>query len=114
MRISDWSSDVCSSDLACVVGEPTNPTRLGEVMKIGRRGSMNGWLTAHGTQGHVAYPHLADNAAHRLIRMLAAVTAEPLDDGTDHFQPSSVQIPSLDIGNQIGSALCRERVCPYV
>lgn len=83
----------------CIVGEPTNPTRLGEMMKIGRRGSMNTWLTVHGEQGHVAYPHLADNAAHRLINLLQAITSEPLDQGSDHFQPSTLQISTIDIGN---------------
>ncbi len=83
----------------CIVGEPTNPTELGEMVKIGRRGSMNTILTVKGTQGHVAYPHLADNAAHRLVKMLGALTAEPLDEGSDHFQASSLQITSIDIGN---------------
>lgn len=83
----------------CIVGEPTNPAELGEMVKIGRRGSMNSILTVNGTQGHVAYPHLADNAAHRLVRMLDALTAEPLDDGNEHFQASSLQITSIDIGN---------------
>ena len=84
---------------ACLVGEPTNPERIGDMMKIGRRGSMNCVLTARGAQGHVAYPHLADNAAHRLVGMLDALIAEPLDDGNAHFQPSSLQITSIDIGN---------------
>ncbi len=84
---------------ACLVGEPTNPERIGDMMKIGRRGSMNSILTARGTQGHVAYPHLADNAAHRLVAMLDALIAEPLDEGNEHFQPSSLQITSIDIGN---------------
>lgn len=84
---------------ACLVGEPTNPTRIGDMMKIGRRGSMNSILTVQGKGGHVAYPHLADNAAHLLVRMLDALTREPLDDGNEHFQPSSLQITSIDIGN---------------
>jgi succinyl-diaminopimelate desuccinylase len=83
----------------CVVGEPTNPTRLGEMMKIGRRGSMNSIVTVHGQQGHVAYPHLADSASHRLVRMMSALIGEPLDAGNEHFQASSLQITSLDIGN---------------
>lgn len=83
----------------CLVGEPTNPHRIGEMMKIGRRGSMNSILTVHGKQGHVAYPHLADNAAHLLVQMLHALTSAPLDEGNDHFQPSSLQITSIDIGN---------------
>ena len=83
----------------CLVGEPTNPHAIGEMMKIGRRGSMNSILTVNGKQGHVAYPHLADNAAHLLVKMLDALTREPLDQGNDHFQPSSLQITSIDIGN---------------
>jgi succinyl-diaminopimelate desuccinylase len=84
---------------ACVVGEPTSATLLGDMIKIGRRGSMTGRLAVEGVQGHVAYPHLADNAAHRLVAMLGALTATPLDDGTGHFQPSSLQVTTIDIGN---------------
>jgi succinyl-diaminopimelate desuccinylase len=84
---------------ACVVGEPTNPTRLGEMMKIGRRGSMNSIVSVYGQQGHVAYPHLADSAAHRLVKMMDALISAPLDDGNEHFQASSLQITSIDIGN---------------
>jgi succinyl-diaminopimelate desuccinylase len=83
---------------ACVVGEPTNPTVLGEMAKIGRRGSFTGRLAVYGTQGHVAYPHLAENAVHRLGRMIALLT-EPLDRGTDHFQASSLQFTTVDVGN---------------
>ena len=69
------------------------------MVKIGRRGSMNGKLTVHGVQGHTAYPHLADNAAHRIVRMLDAVIAASLDEGSAHFQPSTLQIASVDVGN---------------
>ena len=84
---------------ACVVGEPTSATRLGDMIKIGRRGSMTGRLTVEGVQGHVAYPHLADNAAHRLVALLASLTARQLDDGTEHFQKSGLQVTTIDIGN---------------
>jgi succinyl-diaminopimelate desuccinylase len=83
----------------CVVGEPTNPTVLGEMAKIGRRGSLNGRLTVDGAQGHVAYPHLADNPIPKLVRLLAALDAEHLDDGTPHFQPSNLEITTVDVGN---------------
>lgn len=83
----------------CVVGEPTNPDSMGEMMKIGRRGSLVGRLTVHGIQGHTAYPHRADNPAERLVRMLATITAAPLDGGTAHFDPSTLAITSIDIGN---------------
>lgn len=84
---------------ACITGEPTNPTKLGEMVKIGRRGSMNGWITVHGTQGHTGYPHLADNAAHRLVDMLKALTDWEVDRGSEHFQPSTLAISTIDIGN---------------
>jgi succinyl-diaminopimelate desuccinylase len=98
-KMLDWLDETGESLDICVVGEPTNPNELGEMAKIGRRGSMNMILTVKGTQGHVAYPHLADNAAHRLVAMLDALTSEPLDEGNDHFQASSLQITSIDIGN---------------
>ena len=84
---------------ACVVGEPTNPQRLGEMIKIGRRGSLTAKVTAFGTPGHSAYPHLADNPIPRLMKMLTAITEKPLDEGTAHFQPSTLAITTVDVGN---------------
>lgn len=84
---------------ACLVGEPTNPTKLGEMIKIGRRGSLTAKLTVYGTQGHAAYPHLADNPIPRLMKMLAAVTDAPLDAGSAHFQASTLAITTVDVGN---------------
>lgn len=84
---------------ACITGEPTNPNSLGEMIKIGRRGSLNAVLRVSGVRGHVGYPHLADNPVHRLMAMLSAVTEAPLDEGTEHFQPSSLQVTSVDVGN---------------
>src|SRR5688572_13699984 len=84
---------------ACLVGEPTNPKRLGEMAKIGRRGSWTGHLTVKGVQGHIAYPHLADNPTHRLARMIVALTDTPLDRGTAHFEPSTLQVSTIDVGN---------------
>jgi succinyl-diaminopimelate desuccinylase len=84
---------------ACLVGEPTNPKRLGEMAKIGRRGSWTGHLTVKGVQGHIAYPHLADNPTHRLARMVVALTETPLDAGTAHFEPSTLQVSTIDVGN---------------
>ena len=83
----------------CVVGEPTNPTKLGEMIKIGRRGSLTAKLTVHGTQGHSAYPHLSDNPIPRLMKMLAAITEKSLDEGSAHFQPSTVAITTIGVGN---------------
>jgi succinyl-diaminopimelate desuccinylase len=83
----------------CVVGEPTNPTKLGEMIKIGRRGSLTAKLTVHGTQGHSAYPHLSDNPIPRLMKMLTAITEKSLDEGSAHFQPSTIAITTIDVGN---------------
>ncbi len=84
---------------ACLVGEPTSPKDLGETIKIGRRGSANGVLTVEGTQGHAAYPERADNPIPRLVRMLDAMASTPLDHGTEHFQPSTLALTSVDVGN---------------
>ncbi|KAA9019721.1 succinyl-diaminopimelate desuccinylase [Sphingobium limneticum] len=83
----------------CLVGEPTSSARLGDVVKIGRRGSVNMWIRAAGAQGHVAYPHLADNPIPKLVRILTAIEAEVLDAGTDWFQPSNIEITDLEVGN---------------
>lgn len=83
----------------CLVGEPTSVHRLGDMMKIGRRGSVNIWLTVEGREGHVAYPHLADNPIPRLVRMLAELDALVLDEGTEWFQPSNLEITDLAVGN---------------
>jgi succinyl-diaminopimelate desuccinylase len=98
-KVLDWLKARGETIDACVVGEPTSATQLGDMIKIGRRGSMTGRLSVEGVQGHVAYPHLADNAAHRLIALLAGLTARLLDDGSEHFQKSGLQITTIDIGN---------------
>jgi len=100
VRVLEWMAANRQIPDFCLVGEPTCPVRLGDVVKIGRRGSMNARITIHGVQGHVAYPHRADNPAHRLVRALAALTAAPLDAGSDWFEPSSLQITSIDIANR--------------
>ena len=84
---------------ACLVGEPTSVDELGDMAKIGRRGSLTVTLEARGRQGHVGYPHRADNAAHRLVRVLARLVETPLDEGTELFEPSSLQVTTIDIGN---------------
>ncbi len=83
----------------CLVGEPTNPQAIGEMIKVGRRGSINCWLTVTGTQGHVAYPDRADNPIPALMRKLLMLSETPLDDGYERFQPSSLQITDIHIGN---------------
>jgi succinyl-diaminopimelate desuccinylase len=91
----------------CLVGEPTSVHRLGDTVKIGRRGSVNLWLTARGAQGHVAYPHLADNPCPRLVAMLAELDALELDQGSDWFQPSNLEITDITVGNPATNVIPR-------
>jgi succinyl-diaminopimelate desuccinylase len=99
VRVLPWMAEHGAIPDFCLVGEPTNPATLGEVIKIGRRGSLNARIVVHGTQGHAAYPQRADNPTHRLLAALSEMLAAPLDDGTDWFEPSSLQVTSLDVGN---------------
>lgn len=99
VKVLDWMKAQGEAMDACIVGEPTNTTTLGETIKIGRRGSLNGYLTQHGTQGHVAYPQHADNPLPKLVKLLDKLASTPLDDGTEHFQPSNLEITSIDVGN---------------
>ena len=97
----------------CLVGEPTSVNRLGDMMKIGRRGSVNIWLEVQGTQGHVAYPHLADNPIPGLVAMLAELDALVLDEGTDWFQPSNLEVTEIDVPNDAHNvipALAKARI----
>ena len=97
----------------CLVGEPTSVARLGDTVKIGRRGSLYIWLEVAGTQGHVAYPHLADNPVPKIVAMLAELDALVLDEGTDWFQPSNLQITQVEVDNPAANvipALARARI----
>jgi succinyl-diaminopimelate desuccinylase len=84
----------------CLVGEPTSVNRLGDMMKVGRRGSVNMWITVEGSQGHVAYPHLADNPVPKLLAILSEINAIVLDEGTEFFQPSNIEITDINVGNK--------------
>lgn len=99
-KVLGWLRDQGQDLDDCLVGEPTNPRVLGEMIKIGRRGSLNVDLTVHGVQGHAAYPELADNPLPRLLRLLLALDETALDEGSDHFEPSRLTITSIDVGNQ--------------
>ena len=104
-KVLEWLAERGEAIDAAIVGEPTCAAALGDMIKIGRRGSMTGRLTVFGVQGHTAYPHLADNAAHRLVGMLAALTEAELDRGSPHFPPSSLQISTIDIGNPASNVI---------
>ena len=89
----------------CIVGEPTNPNKLGEMIKIGRRGSTNITLTLKGNEGHVAYPQLADNPIPKLILILNELIKEPLDEGNEYFDASNLEITSIDAGNSASNVI---------
>jgi succinyl-diaminopimelate desuccinylase len=89
----------------CLVGEPTNPNKLGEMIKIGRRGSITGRLTVIGTQGHVAYPHIANNPSNTMVKILKKIKEVKLDKGTKNFQPSNLEITKINIDNHTDNVI---------
>jgi succinyl-diaminopimelate desuccinylase len=105
VAILDWMAFNGERMTDCLVGEPTCPTEMGEMMKIGRRGSMTAEITAVGVQGHSAYPHRARNPLSALVRLLARLDAEPLDRGTPHFDPSTLAITTIDTGNTASNVI---------
>ncbi|HKH96684.1 MAG TPA: succinyl-diaminopimelate desuccinylase [Beijerinckiaceae bacterium] len=105
VKLLDWAYGRGERFDHCILGEPTNPERLGDMLKIGRRGSLTGRLAVHGKQGHVAYPHLADNPIRGLMRLIDALSAEPLDAGTDHFDPSNLEFTTVDVGNPASNVI---------
>jgi succinyl-diaminopimelate desuccinylase len=105
VKMVDWVRDNGHVPDMCIVGEPTNPEAMGDTIKNGRRGSLSCTLTVTGTQGHVAYPHLADNPITRLLAMVAPVNGCELDGGNDDFDPSCANVTSIDVGNQAGNVI---------
>jgi succinyl-diaminopimelate desuccinylase len=113
VALLDWMAAQGEAMSVCLVGEPTSPARLGEAMKIGRRGSLTARLEATGVQGHSAYPHRAKNPVHAMVDLLAKLTARPLDEGTAHFDPSTLQVVTFDTGNPASNVIpasCRATV----
>jgi succinyl-diaminopimelate desuccinylase len=108
VKLLAWAAEQGERFDACLVGEPTSPERLGDAAKIGRRGSVVADLVVRGRQGHTAYPQRADNAAHRLVAVLHRLITTPLDEGTEWFEPSNLQLTSIDIGNPAGNVVPSE------
>ncbi len=98
-KVLDWLGERGERLDHCLVGEPTNPEALGDMVKIGRRGSLTGTLVVHGVQGHVAYPHLADNPLPRLIEILSRLSRHTFDSGNAHFLPTNLELATIDVGN---------------
>src|SRR5262245_44170222 len=98
-KLLEWAAAKGESWDAAIVGEPTNRESLGDMAKIGRRGSISGTVTVLGRQGHAAYPHLADNPVRGLMQLADALLIPALDEGTEKFQPTNLEITSVDVGN---------------
>ncbi|MCA1491064.1 succinyl-diaminopimelate desuccinylase [Sinorhizobium alkalisoli] len=99
VKLLEWAAGKGERWDACLVGEPTNPDALGEMIKIGRRGSLSGRITVHGVQGHAAYPHLADNPVRGVVQLVQALMHPPFDKGTENFQSSNLEVTTVDVGN---------------
>ncbi|MBN9067044.1 MAG: succinyl-diaminopimelate desuccinylase [Rhizobiales bacterium] len=100
VKLLGWAAAKGEKWDGAIVGEPTNPNVLGDMIKIGRRGSLSGTITVHGRQGHVAYPHLADNPLPGIVALAGALMHPPFDEGTKDFQPSNLEVTSIDVGNK--------------
>mgnify|MGYP001572761497 CR=1 FL=1 len=108
VKVLEWLAARREAIDACVVGEPTNPERVGDMIKVGRRGSLHGHLRVQGIQGHVGYPHLADNPIPRLCRLLLSLAEGRLDGGDAHFEPSTLAITTVDVGNKASNVIPAE------
>ena len=105
LALLDWMAREGESMTHCLVGEPTCPNALGDMMKIGRRGSMTAHITATGVQGHSAYPHRARNPMSALVRLLSRLEEKPLDQGSAHFDASTLAITTIDCGNPANNVI---------
>lgn len=105
VKLIEWMRARGIAPDAILVGEPTSEARLGDTIKIGRRGSVNMWIQVPGTQGHVAYPHLADNPLRKLGPLLGALHAMKLDEGSAWFQPSNLEVTDVTVGNPAGNVI---------
>ena len=113
VKLLDWAHAKGERFDHCIVGEPTSRVILGDMIKVGRRGSLNGRITVHGRQGHVAYPAKADNPIPRLLAILQALLAPALDGGTDRFDPSNLEITSVDVGNPATNVIPAEATAAF-
>jgi succinyl-diaminopimelate desuccinylase len=104
-RVLEWMAANGHTPDMALVGEPSSQKALGDTIRIGRRGSLNAWITLHGKQGHSAFPAAADNPIHRLVAALAPLLAAPLDQGSAHFPPSTLQVTGFDVGNTTSNVI---------
>jgi succinyl-diaminopimelate desuccinylase len=112
-KLLRWLADRDERIDHCVLGEPSSRAALGDMVKIGRRGSLSGTLIVHGKQGHVGYPHLAENPIRGMVRLLGPLMDEPLDAGTAHFQASNLEVVTVDVGNPAFNVIPAEAVARF-
>ncbi|MDO9712024.1 succinyl-diaminopimelate desuccinylase [Paracraurococcus lichenis] len=105
VKVLDWMAQRGEIPDMALVGEPTSRAALGDIVKVGRRGSMTAYITLFGTQGHSAYPQRADNPIHRLVRVLNRLTAQPIDQGSQFFEPTTLQVTGFDTGNAANNVI---------
>jgi succinyl-diaminopimelate desuccinylase len=113
IKLLEWAHERGERFDHCILGEPTNPDALGDMIKIGRRGSLSGAIVVKGKQGHVGYPQLADNPVHHLARIVTELRARPLDPGTVHFDASNLEFTSFDTGNPAMNVIPAEARCQF-
>src|SRR3981189_2011987 len=105
IKLLQWAAARGEKFDHCVLGEPSNVEELGDCIKVGRRGSLSGTLTVDGVQGHVAYPHRASNPVPDIAALIVALSDEPLDRGSAHFQASNLELTSVDVGNTASNVI---------
>lgn len=108
VKLLEWAKARGERFDHCILGEPTNPNQLGDMIKIGRRGSLTGRILVEGKQGHVAYPHLAENPIPRMMRLLEGLLRNPLDAGTEHFDASNLEVTTFDVGNPAANVIAAQ------
>ncbi len=108
VKLLEWAKNSGERFDHCILGEPTNPNQLGDMIKIGRRGSLTGRIVVEGKQGHVAYPHLAENPIPGMLRLLSGLLSQPLDQRTEHFDASNLEVTTVDVGNPASNVIPAE------
>lgn len=113
VKLLEWAAGQGEKWDASLVGEPTNPEQLGDMIKIGRRGSLSGVVTVVGRQGHAAYPHLADNPVRGIVTLVELLLAPPFDEGTRDFQPTNLEVTSIDVGNTATNVIAAKATAAF-
>jgi succinyl-diaminopimelate desuccinylase len=112
-KLLKWAAEKGETWDACIVGEPSNPDAIGDVIKNGRRGSLSGRITVNGVQGHAAYPHLSDNPVNGMIDLLNVLLGTPFDEGTEMFQPTNLEVTSVDVGNKATNVIAAKATAGF-